>query len=110
MPLSDEMMKILEQQREKFRQKFGRDPGPEDPVFFDPSVDAPHLSDKEKTEEALFTAMTEAGIDPELIYAWQRTGGLITQENRHLLSKEELAEWQAAIEEYRQLQHTGKFN
>jgi hypothetical protein len=44
MPLSDEMMKILEQQREKFRQKFGRDPGPEDPVFFDPSVDAPHLS------------------------------------------------------------------
>ena len=33
-PLSDETVTILEQQLEKFRQKFGRDPGPDDPVFF----------------------------------------------------------------------------
>lgn len=33
------------------------------------TIAAPHLSDEEKTEEALFMAMTEAGIDLELIYA-----------------------------------------
>jgi hypothetical protein len=63
-----------------------------------------------KADAELFSALREAGLGPELIYAWQRTGRLVTQENRHLLSAAELAEWQAAIEEYRQLQRTGKFN
>jgi hypothetical protein len=55
-------------------------------------------------------AMTTAGLAPELIHAIQRTGRFVSEQNHHLLSKEALAEWQAAIEEYRQLQRTGKFN
>jgi hypothetical protein len=109
-PMSDEAMKVMKQQLEKFRQKFGRDPGPEDPVFFDADADMPQLIDQEKAEEDLLMAMTGAGIAPELIYAIQRTGRLVTEENSHLLPKEALAEWQAAIEEYRQLQRMGKFN
>jgi|SRR5215813_8411127 len=109
-PLSTEMVTVLKQQREKFRQKFGRDPGPDDPVFFDADADVPQLVDYDKAEEALLMAMTAAGIAPELIHAIQRTGRFVTEENRHLLSEEALAEWQAAIEEYRQLQRTGKFN
>jgi hypothetical protein len=109
-PMSAEARKVMEQQLEKFRQKFGRDPGPEDPVFFDAGADMPHLVDQEKAEEALLMAMTAAGLDPELIYAIQRTGRFVTEENSQLLSEEDLVEWQAAIEEYRQLQRTGKFN
>ncbi|HJY79586.1 MAG TPA: hypothetical protein VKK81_00665 [Candidatus Binatia bacterium] len=109
-PLSTEMVTVLKQQREKFRQKFGRDPGPDDPVFFDADADVPQLVDYDKAEEALLMAMTAAGIAPELIHAIQRTGRFVTEENRHLFSEEALAEWQAAIEEYRQLQRTGKFN
>ena len=109
-PLSEEVVRMLEQQRESFRQKFGREPGPADPIFFDPDVDTPRSLDRDKTEEGLLTAMTAAGIDPELIHAWQRTGHLVTEENRHLLSDEDVAEWQEAIEEYRELQRTGKFN
>ena len=109
-PMSDEMVTMLEQQREKFRQKFGRDPGPEDPVFFDADADMPQLSDPEKAEEVLLTAMRQAGIAPELIHTILRTGRFVTEENSALLSEEDLAEWQAAIEEYQHLQCRGKFN
>ena len=51
-PMSNEAMKVMEQQLEKFRKKFGRDPGPEDPVFFDAAADMPQLIDQEKAEEA----------------------------------------------------------
>jgi hypothetical protein len=31
----------LESQLDRFRQKFGREPGADDPVFFDPDADTP---------------------------------------------------------------------
>src|SRR5437879_6331042 len=34
-PLPDEMKTVLEEQRQKFIEKYGREPGPDDPVFFD---------------------------------------------------------------------------
>ena len=38
-PLSGDPTDILREQREAFRKKFGRDPGPNDPIFFDPEAD-----------------------------------------------------------------------
>ena len=32
---------IIEAQLQRFREKFGRDPGPSDPVFFDPDAAEP---------------------------------------------------------------------
>jgi hypothetical protein len=32
-----------------------------------------------------------------------KTGRMVTEENLHLLSQEEVEEWQEAVEEYRQL-------
>ncbi len=109
-PLSEEMVTVMKQQREDFQHKFGREPGPADPIFFDPDMDTPTSMDNDKVAEGMLKAMKAAGIAPELIHAWQRTGRLVTQENRHLLSAKDVAEWQAAIEEYRHLQRTGKFN
>lgn len=37
-PIPEDLCRELEGQRERFREKFGRDPGPEDPVFFDPDA------------------------------------------------------------------------
>jgi hypothetical protein len=34
-PMSEELAQAMNQQLQMFRQKFGRDPGPEDPIFFD---------------------------------------------------------------------------
>ena len=61
------------------------------------SPDMPH---PEHIEHKIVEAMKEAGIDPAIIYAYEKTGRLVTEENRNLLSDADLDEWQAAIEEY----------
>jgi hypothetical protein len=57
------------------------------------------------SEEELTAAMLEvfrrAGTPGDIVHAFRKTGRLVTEENMHLLSEEELAEWDAAIEEYR---------
>jgi len=37
-PINRETAEIIAQQKKLFREQFGRDPGPDDPLFFDPSV------------------------------------------------------------------------
>jgi hypothetical protein len=54
----------------------------------------------EQVEHLTVQAMKEAGIDPALIYAYEQTGRLVTEDNRRLLSEADLAEWDAPIEEY----------
>lgn len=102
-PATKEVRQILERQRERFREKFGREPGPDDPIFFDPDEAEPRPFEFDPTDTAIVKAMEAAGIDPALIYAYRRTGLLVSQGNLHLLSDKDLAEWQAALEEYEAL-------
>ena len=44
--------------------------------------------------------MVNANIDPAYIYAYKRTGLLVTSENRNLLTDEDLREWNEALAEY----------
>jgi len=44
-PLNAEARRAIQEQLRKFREKFGRDAGPEDPIFFDPEVLRRRLSD-----------------------------------------------------------------
>jgi hypothetical protein len=39
--LDPESMDMMQQQLQAFREKFGREPGPDDPIFFDPDADTP---------------------------------------------------------------------
>jgi len=93
----------LEALRQGFPERFGRDPGPDDPVFFDPTAEEPRTLDEDG--EALFIAMSEmamrtAGIDPAVIYASRKTGLIVTERNQHLLSDDDRADWIEAIFEY----------
>ena len=92
-PMSDELTEVIEEQKRKFQKEQGRDVGPNDKLFFD----APPL---EHVEHYMVEAMKKAGLDPALIYAFEQTGLLVTEENQHLLSEKDLAEWEAAIDEY----------
>jgi len=99
--LDPESTDMMQQQLQAFREKFGREPGPDDPIFFDPKADAPQPFRLEKFLEESTEAMVAAGIRPEIIYAHRKTGGLIvTEENQEKLSAEDIAEWEAAIDEY----------
>ncbi len=48
-------------------------------------------------------AMRAAGIRPALVYAYERTGLIVTHENRHLMSAADLDEWEDSIAEYEEL-------
>lgn len=44
---------LLEEHRQAFREKFGREPGPGDPVFFDPDADEPRRLDPVKVRREM---------------------------------------------------------
>ena len=94
LPLSGETREVFQKQREVFVRKHGRAPGPEDRVF----EDLPH---GEYMEHVMVETMKKVGIRPELVYAYEKTGRIVTEENQRFLTDAELAEWQAALEEYR---------
>ena len=98
--LNDKSIAVFNEQKERFIAKFGREPGPGDPVFFDPSHPTPRKLQVEPMEAGVVASMRKAGIAPHLIHAYEQTGRLITESNKHLLTEEELAEWDEAIDEY----------
>jgi hypothetical protein len=92
-PMSDELAEVIEGQRRKFQEEHGRDFGPDDKLFFD-------MPPLEHVEHYMVEAMKKVGLDPAMIYAFEKTGLLVTEQNQHLLSEKDLAEWAAAIDEY----------
>jgi hypothetical protein len=101
--LSPEARVLLQQRREVFRAKFGRDPHPMDPLLFDPDADEPRPLDERRVKAAMVKAMSCAGFEPEAIYAFEKTDLVATMQDAGDLEGEELAEWRAAIYEYRAL-------
>jgi hypothetical protein len=95
-PLTDESRSVLDAalitQRAKFIAKFGREPGPDDPIFFDLDEDA--------LRDTTAKAMRESGVHPSLIYAYEETGLLVTTENRRMIPDVELREWDDKVREY----------
>jgi len=91
---------MMERQLQAFRKKFGRDPGPTDPIFFDPDKDQPEPYDQAKFHRQVLDVMKAADLPGHLVYAWEKTGLMVTEDNRVLLSKKDLREWDEAIEEY----------
>jgi hypothetical protein len=95
-PLNQEARGELETamaaQREKFIAKFGREPGADDPIFFD--------LDEDKLRADTANAMRAAGIRPALIYAYEETGLIVTQENRRMIPENDLREFDAKVREF----------
>ena len=85
---------------EAFRRKFGRDPNDNDPILFDPDADDPVPLSDEKYERMMIEAMAEVGISQAMIFAFKCTGRIVTERNKHLLTPEELREWNDAVDEY----------
>jgi hypothetical protein len=87
-----EFEQVVEAQREKFKANFGREPGPDDKLFFD--------VDEQQLRQQAVAAMKKAGIRPALIYAYEKTGLLVTEANQHLIADKDLAEYNEAIAQY----------
>jgi hypothetical protein len=101
--MEHQMQEAIGSQLRLFREKFGREPGPDDPVFFDPDSDTPQVCGPEaadRVEDRMIEAMSAAGIRPEVIYAFRKTGRIVTEDNWRLLSEADRKEWTDAVKEY----------
>ena len=91
-PMSDELGDAFAERIDQMSAELGRDPEPDDALFPD------HL---EHAEHQMVEAMKTAGIDPAMIYAFEETGLIVSEDNQDMISDKELAEWESAIERYR---------
>ncbi|MGC2322949.1 MAG: hypothetical protein WA463_09990 [Terriglobales bacterium] len=108
MPLHAETPETIACQLEAFRKKFGRDPCPDEPIFFDPDANEPVPLNPQQYEQAMIETMSQAGIDPVFIYAFRRIGKIVTESNKHRLTETELRQWNDAIDEYQYRVESGK--
>ena len=95
-PVGDEVKTILENQRARFVQRFGREPGPDDLVFFDTPPET-------ELRRKMIETMRRAGIRPALIYAYEKTGLMLTEENRRLMTTQDVDAFEAAVDEWHRL-------
>jgi hypothetical protein len=100
MPLHADAPETIASQLEAFRKKFGRDPCPDDPIFFDPDANDPVPLNPQQYEQDMIETMAQAGINPAFIYAFKHTGRIVTESNKHRLTEKELRRWNDAINQY----------
>jgi hypothetical protein len=61
--LDQESYEAIVQQLKLFKEKFGREPGPKDPIFFDPDCDVPTPLSEAKLKRGLIEAARKAGLN-----------------------------------------------
>jgi hypothetical protein len=106
----DAVEQALEEQLRAFRAKFGRDPGPDDPLFFDPDADEPRPLNRVAVEAGMVDAMEQAGISPAQIYAFQQTGIIPVEGLLDRVPAERLQEFYLAVRRYERLHLSAEEN
>ncbi len=97
----------LEAQVRRFEEKFGRRPGPDHPLFFDPDADEPQPVSLTGLETETVGMLEAAGICPAWIYAYQNTGGLLPRPDGSFASARDQAEWDEVISRYVRVHQPG---
>jgi hypothetical protein len=103
--LKKPIVDALRDMEKRFIDIYRRSPAEGDPVFFDQLLASP-----EDFQDELMEVMNAVGTSPELKYAIEKTGRIVTADNMKYLCSDEIDEWNNAIEEYRELDKQGYFN
>jgi hypothetical protein len=102
--------KLLAKQLYAFRKKFGRDPKPDEPIFFDPDADQPCPYPEHKLQQQADAAMMAMRLPLPDQYARFKTGLLITPDNRDRFTPAQINAWDDAQEEYELLEQWAACN
>lgn len=91
--------KVLDRQRQRFIERFGREPGPDDPVFFDQEAASPNALDEATLRAQLARPgmAKELGVEPAFLAAVLEVGYAVTDQTRHLFSDEDLRAFDEAF-------------
>ena len=87
---------LLRAQAEAFELKFGRPPGPDDPLFFDPDADEPTALTADRFDEESTRALAGMGTSPLLITA-ATLAGMEPPMNGSFPNRSMQRDWDAAI-------------
>jgi len=71
-PMTPRVHEALLEQRKAFIARFGREPGPGDPIFFDPDKDVPTPIGPDRMDADLEKALRDAGTDPAKAEAFRK--------------------------------------
>ena len=104
----EDLRALLEAQRTAFVARFGREPGPDDPVFFDdPGPDVTDAHPQHRTVESVVAALSqpgmaeELGLEPAFLKALIELEYAVSDDNRHLFTAHEVAAFEEAVERHR---------
>ena len=96
----------LNTERERFKEKFGRDWQPDDPIIFDPDSDVPKFYPEDRMRREVIEILRKAGMPPEIIYAHKKTDLLLAEGVE--VPEDRRKEWDDAIAEYFELERKAK--
>lgn len=99
-----ELTSAVKGQRERFREQFGREIEPEDPLFWDPDAEEPTPITEDQFAGALdgwAESVVEAGLDAAPVLAMRDLGYMVMEETEHLFSLAELDDFERAVAYYR---------
>lgn len=99
-PLEPGGADLIQAQIHAFEEKFGRPPGPEDPIFFDPDADEPRPARLADMEQYTTDLLQAAGISGAWIYAYQHTDGLLPRPDGTFNSDADRRDWDEQIDRY----------
>ncbi len=108
--IDDTAAEAITEQKRLFREKFGREPGPEDPLFFNPESAVPEflsIESQDETWRALVQAAGESVMNPALVCAMNKTGRIVSEQNLRFLTDADLQAWNDAVDQYHQMIGSG---
>lgn len=54
----------------------------------------------DESKEAVLSFLNSVNAEPEIVYAFEKTGIVVTKTNKDILSEQELQDWNNAIAEF----------
>lgn len=94
-PLSQVALEVLDRGRQEFITHFEREPCNGDPIFL-----AKYLASPEDLEIEGAELLGKSGASPALVYAYKKTGYILTEENSKIATGAAIQEWEDAIREF----------
>jgi hypothetical protein len=102
-PIPPALQGMLTEQRQMFTEKFGRPPGPDDPLFFDPEQETPRpmwMSQEKYVAELLELIDLIGQLTPAREFAIRRCGFVASTHSWPHLPIDKQRDWKAALYEY----------
>jgi uncharacterized protein YchJ len=95
--MTPERRAAFEAEKQRFFEEHSRKPTEEEESVM-------RYSEFEEIDAVIEKELIAMGASAETIYAFEKTGILITRENEHQFPPDELKRWSAAVQEYRLIQ------